>query len=147
MTPFTIETEFQIGNDYYDMGEVNVKSQERMFGVAFNWYLVGNAAAINKFLWFSWIGYGAGRSLITGRNFKNSYQFQVKRIPSWRVGLKYRFRAGDEGDNLMSYGLGLNLMMSFESVHLLANETLYDNIDGERHFSDKRLSMGISFYF
>ncbi len=148
MTPFSIEFDITVSNDYYNLGEeINVKSQERSFGSALNWYFVENPSGINKYLWYVGLGYGAGRAEIIGRNLEHQYQYQVKRVPSYRLGLKYRFRAGDEADNLVSYGLGLNAMFSYESVHLLANEALYDNIDGVKHFADKKLSLGISFYF
>ena len=147
LSPFTIELTGRVGDDFYDMGRINVESQERSIGLGINWYILNNPSALNRYMPYVGVSYMTGEGELMGANFKESYSYQIKRIPSWRAGMKYRFRAGDEDDDLVNLGVGVNILFSYESVSVLANEQVDEDIYGTARFTDRRLAFGVSVYF
>jgi hypothetical protein len=140
--------EFNIGQDtnFYDFGGVNVKSKENYYKVGANYYLYNSPADLQKYLWYIGLGIKKGSSLITSATQEGRTPFSFTSFPSYQLGLKYRFKAGDVPEEVMKVGMGINLAMIYEKLKLSAINDVSETISGTKSFTDLKFLIGVSLF-
>ena len=68
-------------------------------------------------------------------------------LPSFLLGIKYRFTAGDYKNDFFKLGLGLNVFLESTKKYFTAQDILSDNIFTSMNYSEYKLGIGVSFYF
>jgi len=141
--------EFDLGQDtnFFDFGGVNVKSKESYYKISANYYLYNSPADLQKYLWYVGIGFKQGSSLITSSDDGTLNDYSLTSLPSYQLGLKYRFKAGDVPEEVMKVGMGLNLGLVYEQLKLSANNDVPVTIGGVKTTTDLKFLIGVSLFF
>ena len=139
---FAIEFYLEYGNGYYEMGAVNVRSNEFAGNLSASWYFLNLPSTMGKFLGHVGIGARLGQAYLDAAEFTKSYQYQLRSFPWYFLECKYRFDNGSTADSL---AWGLNFMLSYLNTELTVMETLLDDIRGRINMNEIRWSLGLNF--
>lgn len=152
LSDWTIEAEVYTGVNFYELApELNGRFNESGFGAAINYYFYNNPYTLDKVAFYG--GLGLRRSSATGGSTllegKQSYEYQVLSLPIYHLGAKYRFKAGDSYKDDFRVGMGLNVLLSFESKNLsiIGEDELQGPVFSSFDIQDTRLAVGLSLYF
>ena len=63
------------------------------------------------------------------------------------LGIKYRFRAGDEMFSLSRLGVGFHALLIYERIQLSTDDIVQDTIDGTFVTNDIKFGAGLSLFF
>ena len=144
---FTVEWEGEKGVSHEFLGGVKSEFREIVFHGYLYWYFYNSPDSLKRYLVYVGAGLKRGNATLYDIINETEYKFKVAGTPLWRFGIKYRFRPGDEGDELIKLGMGFNILLSsgdttysgFESKKIFEHQDVRKNI--------KRLSIGLNFYF
>lgn len=132
---------------FYDIGGgVNGRFTEGMVRAGYNYYFVNNPATVYKWMFLGGIGLVRGNALMQGIGLTKDYNYSVIGFPM-HLGFKYRFKSGDELDQLAGIGWGVNFKFSYEWLKLTNVDLIEDDINGSISIVDLRFSVGLSAYF
>lgn len=152
LTAWTVEAEVYTGINFYEFApELNGRFNESGFGAALNYYFYNKPYTLDKVAFYG--GLGLRRSSATGSSSllegKQSYEYQVLSLPIYHLGAKYRFKAGDSYKDDFKVGMGLNVLLSFESKNLsiIGEDELQGPVFSSFDIQDTRLAVGLSLYF
>jgi len=144
---WTVEWDIYTGSDYYNVGGMNVRSDEFTHRGMINWYFKHPPSSIHKWMVHLGTGIRIGNAKFVAPGLAKKYVYQVQSFPIWQLGVKYRFRAGDENDYLSRIGFGINSLIIYEQKALTVNDNLFDDIRGNLNVEDVKFSIGISLFF
>lgn len=152
LSAWTIEAEVYTGVNFYELApELNGRFNENGFGASVNYYFYNNPYTLDKLAFYG--GLGIRRSSATGGSSllegQQSYDYQVLSLPIYHLGAKYRFKSGDSYKDHIGVGMGLNVLLSFESKNLsiIGENELQAPVFGSFDIQDTRLAVGLSLYF
>lgn len=144
---FTLEGVIDRTIGHYDLGGINGRFLEGSFKGFINYYFWNPPQKLYSYLPFIGIGYRRGNADVTSFSLDKDYNYTLVGFPSYRFGLKYRFKAGDTKDETVKIGMGLSLMFSQETVQYAVVNTLTDNIFGTFQNNQSKFSVGLNVYF
>ncbi len=132
---------------FYDVGgEKNGRFTEGIIKAGYNYYFINNPATIYKWMFFGGIGLMRGNALMQGIGLVKDYNYSVVGFPM-QLGFKYRFKSGDELDQISGIGWGVNFKFSYEWLKLSNVDLIEDDINGSISIIDFRFTAGLSAYF
>lgn len=132
---------------FYDIGgEKNGRFTEGIVKAGYNYYFVNNPATIYKWIFFGGAGLMRGNALMQGIGLVKDYSYSLIGFPM-HLGFKYRFKSGDELDQISGIGWGLNMKFSYEWLKLTNVDLIEDDINGSISIVDLRFTVGLSAYF
>jgi len=138
------------GIGHYDLGNgINGRFSEGSFGAILNWYFFNNPNSLNQYIWNLGVGYRRGNAKVTSSFLSKEYDFQMVGLPSFHLGVKYRFRSGDALDDDIPIGMGVFGKISSELLNLTSVSTVEadDGINGSITHNDVKFVIGLSVYF
>lgn len=135
------------GVNYYDINNINGRSEEGQYGAYLNYYFLNNPLTLHKFIGQIGLGVKFGMSSMTSDLITKTYDYQILTLPSIQLMTKYRFRAGDLNEDTANVGMSLNGGVVFESKSLKIVNNPSDNITSSISVNDIRYLFGVSFYF
>jgi len=139
---FSLEIYFEYGNGYYEMGAVNVRSNEFAASFSASWYFLNLPSTMGKFLGHLGLGARLGQAYLDAEIFTKSYKYQLRSFPWYFIEFKYRFDDGAANNDL---AWGLSFMLSYLNTELTVMETLLDDIQGRINMNELRWSLGLNF--
>ncbi|MCO4793021.1 MAG: hypothetical protein KC493_04875 [Bacteriovoracaceae bacterium] len=132
---------------FYNMGgDKNGRFTEGIVKLGVNYYFVNNPATIYKWSFFGGMGIMRGNALGQGIGLVKDYNYQLIGVPTY-LGFKYRFKSGDELDQISGIGWGLKIKFSYEYLKLNTVDLLEDDINGSISVEDVKFTVGLSTYF
>ena len=132
---------------FYDIGgNKNGRFTEGIIKLGYNYYFVNNPATIYRWMFYGGLGLLRGNALMQGIGLTKDYNYSVVGFPM-HLGFKYRFKSGDELDQLSGIGWGLNFKFSYEWLKLNNVDLIEDDINGTVSIVDLRFTAGLSAYF
>ena len=144
---FALEVELERGVGHYDVGGTNIRMEEGSIKGYLHWYFWNSPTGIKKYLPYLGLGFRRGNAQSYSPDLSKDYDWQFVAFPSWQLGVKYRFRSGDERNELIKLGLGFNFQITGETVrHNTINE-VEDNITSSFTTNQLKMSFGIGAYF
>ena len=87
-----------------------------------------------------------GSAEFSSNRLSKGYDYQIL-AATGQLGLKYRWRAGDEFDEYIKIGIGFNFLLSYELIKLSTEDNLQDNINGSFKVNDVKFSVGATLLF
>ncbi len=146
---FSMEFFVMQGISYYEIADdVNGRFADGSYGGALNFYFLGVPHALDRLI--SYVGVGARRGLasVTSSLISQDYDYHIVGMPEYHLGVKYRFRSGDERNNSLNVGMGWNAMISVESVRYNPSTTIKDTfLYGSVITNEMKGYFGLSLYF
>ena len=144
---WSVDVFWELALDYYDLGDINGKAQMSFLGTYINYYFYNLPTSIKKFIWYAGIGLKFGNAEIDNPELDATYDYGVQALPSYQVGIKYRFDSGDEVDDLARIGWGVNFLFQTSLLKFNTNDQIVDDINGSFQAQDTRFSVGLAFIF
>ncbi len=144
---WSINLSYSRGHNYYDIGNLNASSDEISYKSIVNWYFYNEPTTVKKYIMYLGLGIKRGEASLSSTHLDKKYFYQIKSFPSYHLGLKYRFYAGDEYDEFWKWGLGINWKLSYELLQLTANEGVFSNTYGVIDVYDLKMAIGFNIYF
>ena len=139
-----------VGSNFYDIGEVNALFGEQSFGLFGRWYFRDPPNLVKRFIPYVGVGWRWGQAKVSDADFDvvpGNLNYFFVALPSFQLGGKYRFQAGDEEWNPTGLGFGVNFQMQYERMVFenieVPSEELYTNF-GTNHLN---LGFGVNIYF
>lgn len=144
---FAVEVELERGVAHYDVGGVNLRMEEGSMKGYLHWYFWNSPTGIKKYLPYLGLGFRRGNAQSYSPELSKDYDWQFVSFPSWQLGVKYRFKSGDERNEVVKLGLGFNFQVTGETVrHNTINE-VDDDISASFSTNQLKMSFGIGAYF
>lgn len=132
---------------FYDLGGVNGKFDEGSYMANLNYYFWGRPDQLRKYLWYVGLGMRRGTATVTSPSLKQNYDYEIVGLPNMQLGLKYRFSAGDEKEDGLNVGAGMNFLVQSEITRFAVDEDLKDDIHGSFSVNNIKVSAGLSLFF
>jgi hypothetical protein len=132
---------------FYDIGgDKNGRFTEGIVKFGYNYYFINNPATIYRWMFYGGVGLLRGNALMQGIGLVKDYNYSVIGFPM-HLGFKYRFKSGDELDQISGIGWGVNFKFSYEWLKLNNVDLIEDDINGSVSIIDLRFTAGLSAYF
>jgi hypothetical protein len=144
---FTLELGAEFSLSYYDIGGLNGKFEGGNFFGAVNYYIFNRPDQIRRYLWYAGIGFRRGNDTVSSPFLTKNYKYQLFSLPVMQAGFKYRFQAGDEREDGIDIGLGVNFLVQSELLRYSVLNEVEDDIDGLFTVNNIRAIGGLSIYF
>ena len=146
---YSLVGELETGLGFYNMGGFNARFAESSFRVSSYWYFLNRPHSLYRFMPYLGLGFRRGSADVYSPEFKGrpAYTYLLVSFPSLRLGVKYRFKAGDTTGENLKVGLGANLQVQYETVFLSSRDVLKDEIFGRLNLGQFRFGFGLSAYF
>jgi hypothetical protein len=103
--------------------------------------------SLHSYMPYIGIGLKRGNGTLESTEFDTVYTVQQTAFPSMHLGMKYRFKAGDEKDANLKIGYGVNLQLKYEAMRYNITDTVIDNIEPVISSNQTRFSVGFNIYF
>ena len=143
---WTIDLGFEYGQGRYDLGGTNVRTSESGFRLGFNYYFVNHPSTVKRYVWYTGTSFKYSSATVTAQSLSKEYDYTLMGFPSAYLGVKYRWRTGDERSHFYNLGFGWVAQLTYENYLLSTNNELSDNISGSNQFSDLKFSVGLSIF-
>jgi len=144
---FSAEFFYYQGINYYLTGALNTYSSEYYFKSSLNWYFYNTPSSVRRYMCYLGAGFKFGNARVYAEDLSRSVDYQISALPSYQLGVKYRFSGGDELGDFFRFGAGMNLVLSYETLLLSANETYGQLVSGMVENQNLRIGIGFSFYY
>ena len=144
---WSVDVFWELALDYYDLGNINGKAQMSFLGGYFNYYFYNMPTSIKKFIWYAGVGMKFGSAQMENPELNATYGYGVQALPSYQLGIKYRFDPGDEVDDVARIGWGINFLFQTSLLKFSTNDQIVDDINGSFEAQDTRFSIGLAFIF
>lgn len=144
---WSVDVFWELALDYYDLGNINGKAQMSFLGGYFNYYFYNMPTSIKKFIWYAGVGMKFGSAQMENPELNATYGYGVQALPSYQLGIKYRFDPGDEVDDIARIGWGINFLFQTSLLKFSTNDQIVDDINGSFEAQDTRFSIGLAFIF
>jgi hypothetical protein len=144
---FSVLLMVEQGVNYYDLNNINGRSQEGQYGAYLNYYFINNPLILNNFSWNVGVGVKFGMSKMGSDQISQKYDYQILTLPSFQLMTKYRFRAGDLNEDTLKVGMSVNAGIIYETKSLRIVDNPSDNITSAINVNDMKYQFGVSFYF
>lgn len=147
LSSFAAEVELERGVGHYDVGDINIRMEEGSMKGYLHWYFWNKPSGLRKYLPYVGVGIRRGNAQSLSPELSKEYEWQLMSFPSLRFGLKYRFSSGDERDEIVKLGFGLNFQLTSEPVRFNTVNIIEDEINPSFTTSQVKFSVGIGAYF
>lgn len=144
---WTVQFLLEKGLSNYDLGGINAKGDDTIYGGYLNYYLLNNPLTLNSISAFVGIGLKAGQSVASSASLTKEYSYQLMTLPSLQAMLKYRFRTGSYDEDTANVGLSFNLGANLDFKTLSNNDEVVDNINSKLSYTDLKYTVGLSVFF
>lgn len=144
---WSVDVFWELGLDYYDLGQKNGKAQLSLLGGFINYYFYNLPTSVKQFIWYGGVGMKFGSASIENPDLNSSYSYSAQAFPTYQVGIKYRFDPGDEISDYARIGWGVNFLFQTSLLNFNTSDQLLDDIDGSFQAQDTRFAMGLVFVF
>jgi hypothetical protein len=144
---FTAEVVLERGISHYDLGGVNARLVEGSVKFYLNWYFWNAPQKIDHFMPYMGLGFRRGNADGESPDLSKEYQFQLLAFPSFKAGLKYRFKAGDTLDERVKIGTALGIFVTQELVNVSVVNTVVDDINSSFTLNQTKFGIGMSIYY
>ena len=143
-----LEIGIESTNGNYEVGVgQNAFSYEIGGRMMLNYYINQLPSAVDKLCWYAGIGGKLGNAKISSVNLSQDYNYFQVTLPSIQFGVKYRFRAGDEIDQLPKLGMGWNLSVIGDTSSFYNSREMFDDIKPNFHSADVKFVTGLAIFF
>lgn len=149
MKSWSLQFLYETGVVNYDLGGLNAKAQESVYGAYVNYYFYNNPLTLNSFIFLLGAGLKNGSSKATSVDLSKEYSYQVMALPALQLMGKYRFRSGDAKEDSINIGTSVNLGINLDSKKLSVVDSVADEdaINSKISVSELRYTLGMSVYF
>ncbi len=147
LTKFTAEVEYEKESAYFDIGGLNAKYSGTAFKTHINLYFYNPPQSLAMYMPYFGVGFKRGSGVMTSEFLSADYQYQYQAMPTFKLGMKYRFKAGDSRDEYLRFGVGVNAFLAREFLNLSLLDTPLDPITEKIQTIETRFGLGMSFYF
>jgi len=147
LSKFSLEVGLLQESTNFDISGINGKFSEGNFSMYLNWFFSSAPSTIDTFIPFLSLGFKRGSSVVSSSKLTKSYRYQVTGLPSWKLGFKYRFKAGDTREELLKFGMGFNTFVESTKKYFTVIDQLNDSIFSTMNYNEIRIGMGFSVYF
>lgn len=144
---WSIDAFWEQGLDYFNVGGVNAKAQYALLGGYVNYYFYNEPSSIKKFIFYGGAGLKFGSANLSQQDLTQEYAYTMKALPSYQIGLKYRFDPGDEVDEGIRVGMGINFVVQVSLLSLNASDEILDDINGTIEGQETKFGLGMVFIF
>lgn len=145
---FTLEFELERGISHYQIAEgINGRIAEGSLKGYLNWYFLNPPSSLHSYMPYLGIGYKRGNGTLESAEFDTIYTVQQIAMPSAHLGLKYRFKSGDEKSADLKIGYGVNFQLKYEAMRYNIADVIVDDIEPTFTRNQTRMSVGLNVYF
>lgn len=144
---YSVQFMLERGVAYYDLSNINGRSEEGQYGLSLNYYFYNNPLTIDNFIWSIGLGAKVGMAKVGADSLSQRYDYQILTLPSLQLMTKYRFRAGDLTEDTVNVGMSFNLGMIYEAKNLKIVNVPEEEIATSINAQDIKYQFGMSFYF
>lgn len=143
----TLGFEIEKSKNNFEMSEsINGTFSLLSFGGHLNWYFWDSPNLIGRLMPYLGLGFKRG-SAKASSSLSKEYKYEFLSLPTWRIGLKYRFEGGDEGNSGYQVGTGINLMLTGSISQFSITGNLEDNIYKDFNANQMKFSVGFNLYY
>ncbi|GAB4020435.1 MAG: hypothetical protein Fur0010_22960 [Bdellovibrio sp.] len=147
LSSFATEVELERGVAHYDIGGINARMEEGSLKGYLHWYFWNKPSGLRKYLPYIGLGIRRGNANSFSPDLSKDYEWQFIAVPSLRFGVKYRFSSGDDRDEIVKIGFGLNFQVTSESVRHNTVNIIEDDISSSFTTAQTKFSVGLGAYF
>lgn len=144
---WSIQFTGEIGSNHYNLGGMNGRSSELMFGMIANYYFINNPLSLNKFIFEMGLGVKSGSAKIDGATLSQQYSYQMMSVPTLQLLSKYRFHIGDLNEDSVKMGTAFHAGLIYEQKKLSMLDIPSETINGTINVNDIKFQIGMGFYF
>lgn len=147
MKKWSLEIGLETGIASYDLGGMNGRANELVYGSYLNFYFLNGPLSLNTFNCLIGIGLKNGMAKISNYQLTSVYSYQLTIIPALQLLAKYRFRPGDLSEDNVKIGMSVNFgaAVDFKTLSLKGNTV--EDINSKISVTDLKYIAGVSFYF
>ena len=147
MDRFTFELNLEQGISHYDLGGINGRFSESALAGFLNFYFWNAPYKLGSYMPFVGLGVKRGQAEGFSPNLSKDYSYQLMALPSFRLGIKYRFKPGDTIDEDFKFGMAVSFLFTSEKVRLNTTNIVEDDIFSVMNYTNNKFGVGFSFYF
>lgn len=147
-TRWSVEGALEWSRGRYQIGPVNNGTfQEGAYKLMVNYYLYNRPTTVSDVIVYVGSGIKVGEADAGSYEIEEKLRYSMTAFPILQVGSKYRFISGDEIDNAVGIGFGINAKLSIEPLSYSLENQPSDVVDGSFTVTDTKLYLGLSMYF
>ncbi len=147
-TRWSVEGSLEWSRGRYQIGPVNNGTfQEGAYKLMVNYYLYNRPTTVSDVIVYVGSGIKVGEADAGSYEIEQELNYTMTAFPILQLGSKYRFISGDEVDNAVGVGFGLNAKLSIEPLSYSLENQPSEVVDGSFSVTDTKLYLGLSMYF
>lgn len=144
----SLEANVEWSRGLYQVGPLhNATFQEGAYKLMTNYYIYNKPTTVKNILVYLGTGIKVGQAKAGNFEFTEKHRYDMIAFPMFQLGLKYRFLSGDEVDNAVGVGFGLNTKLSIEPLSYTLDGQATEQVEGSFSLTDTKLFVGMSMYF
>lgn len=127
---------------------LNGRFVDTTFGLSLQYYFWNEPYTLRKLSWYAGLGFKNGSSTMGNNDLTQpTYEHSVTSLPTFSLGVKYRFRPTDEVGDRIKIGMGIQGGIQYERRKYTNSEEINDDIQGDILINDTKLVLGFGIYF
>ncbi len=145
---WSVEGSLEWSRGRYQIGPINNGTfQEGAYKLMVNYYVYNRPTTVSDVIVYVGSGIKVGEADAGSYDIEQKLSYSMTAFPILQIGTKYRFISGDEVDNAVGVGFGINAKLSIEPLSYSLENEPSDVVDGSFSVTDTRLYLGMSMYF
>lgn len=147
-TRWSVEGSLEWSRGLYQIGpESNATFQEGAYKLMMNYYIYNRPTTVSDVIVYVGSGIKVGEADAGSYQIEQKLKYTMTAFPLLQIGSKYRFISGDEVDNAVGVGFGINAKLSIEPLNYSLENEPSDVVDGSFSVTDTKFYLGLSMYF